>query len=46
MIVLWFTSPDGKVGYTEADNSADAVKTAKVYKASGYRLMEHSIIND
>lgn len=45
IIVLWFRSPDGKMGFTEADSVKEAVETAKVYKSHGYHLVEHGICN-
>lgn len=41
MIVLKFVDPEGRVGFTEADNSHEAVKMAKDYKRDGYRLVGH-----
>ena len=41
MIVLKFLGPDGKFGFTEANNPSDAVKMAKCYKQYGYRLLNH-----
>jgi len=41
MIILKFLGPDGKIGFTEANNPSDAVKMAKIYKQYGYRLLNH-----
>lgn len=41
VIALKFLGPDGKVGFTDARNYHEAVKTAKVYMADGYQLIDH-----
>jgi len=41
MIILKFQAPNGEVGFTEARSYHDAVKTTKVYKQDGYKLLDH-----
>ena len=41
MVVLKFQEPNGAVGFTQARNYHDAVKTVKVYKQEGYKLLDY-----
>ena len=40
MIVLKFQAPNGEVGFTEAHNDHEAMRTVKLYMADGYTLLE------
>lgn len=40
MIVLKFQAPNGEVGFTEAHNDQEAMRTVKLYMADGYTLLE------
>ena len=41
MIVLKFLGPDGEIGFAEVCDYRKALKTAKVYRKDGYRLLDH-----
>ena len=41
MVVLKFQDSNGVIGYTEARSYHEAVKTVKVYKQDGYKLLDY-----
>ena len=41
MIVLKFKAPNGEIGFAEVCDYRKALKTAKVYRLDGYRLLDH-----